>query len=79
MFYNHNPLMLPKDAQPECIEKSMEISILAHLKLVEQRKKERIAKKNAADAWITSTARAKFESMGIWTYQFTAWESTRTC
>ena len=37
----HNPLMLPKDVQPECIEKSMEISIFSHLKLGSNEKKEK--------------------------------------
>ena len=64
MFYNHNPLMLPKDAQPECIEKSMEISIFSPSKVGGATKKgKNNKKKNAADAWITSNSqKQKFES-----------------
>ena len=45
MFYNHNPLMLPKDAQPECIEKSMEISIFSPSKVGGHLRKEKTTKK----------------------------------
>ena len=67
--------MLPEDSQPECVEQSMEISLLAPLEsVVRQRKIKKInkngRKNNDNDAWMASNSQKhKFET--TWGFNLT--------
>ena len=75
MLYNHNPLMLPEDSQPECVEQSMEISLFSPSRVGGAAKKDKKINKNGRknndnDAWMASNSQKhKFET--TWGFNLT--------